>query len=502
MFSITVAGKSHLSILLVALLLCVSARAQGEVEPSASPYGTLGMSSVVSAEPMGSGRLTLQLHGGIYPQDRTYSNPTVPTKNSQVTASTGAIAFGLNPYMDAFASLAAYNIRGSKAGNGSGLGSSTLGLQGSIPVSKDLPVYLGLQLATVLGTSKRQIDANGVDGYDYLETRNYTDILARFSQSMLFLDEEKLGLKIHFNEGLISSFEPGKDVCLLGGIGLEYRPTSPIILGMELNSRILSKKPSSADPLWITPSLMFLTPVHLNIGTGIDISLSKDRTTTTRALEPWRAFGSITFSMDLMAKKRQDEAFKSRQDSLERATLLERMKTAQLKSDQLALMDSLNREQLKTKAYRDSLSLAEMKRLLEEERSRRSDLEKKLLSTGLLILDAVYFETGKTEISINSKPYLNIIAKMLTKYPKLQIEISGHTDNVGAAGVNMNLSQHRAESVVRYMTLVEPSLNNITARGYGFEQPKADNATSEGRMMNRRTELRVLNKSVLNEYNP
>jgi len=144
-----------------------------------------------------------------------------------------------------------------------------------------------------------------------------------------------------------------------------------------------------------------------------------------------------------------------------------------------------------------------LRRQLDEERARRSDMEKQLLSTGLLLLDAMYFETGRSEVSINSKPYLNIIAKMLLKYPKLQIEVAGHTDNVGGARFNQSLSQARANSVVIYMLTVAPELrNNLTARGYDFSDPRATNRTAEGRKQNRRTELRVTNREMLREYNP
>jgi outer membrane protein OmpA-like peptidoglycan-associated protein len=159
-------------------------------------------------------------------------------------------------------------------------------------------------------------------------------------------------------------------------------------------------------------------------------------------------------------------------------------------------------DSLATKAYQDSVILAATQRALSAEKSKRSDAEKQLLSTGLLLMDAVYFETGKTDISINSKPYLNIIAKMLTKYPKLQIEVAGHTDNSGSDAHNQTLSQGRAEAVAVYMAQATPELRTmVTGRGYGESQPKADNASSEGRKHNRRTELQVLNKDALQEYN-
>ena len=155
------------------------------------------------------------------------------------------------------------------------------------------------------------------------------------------------------------------------------------------------------------------------------------------------------------------------------------------------------------KARQDSIALAESQKNLALEKSKRSEAEKQLLSTGLLLMDAVYFETNKTDISINSKPYLNIIAKMLTKYPKLQIEVAGHTDDQGSDAHNQALSQGRSESVARYMGETAPELKAmLSAKGYGESMPKADNKTAEGRKHNRRTELQVLNKEVLKDYNP
>ncbi len=91
---------------------------------------------------------------------------------------------------------------------------------------------------------------------------------------------------------------------------------------------------------------------------------------------------------------------------------------------------------------------------------------------------------------------------MLVKYPKLQIEVAGHSDNVGGEAYNMNLSQGRSESVRAYMTMVAPELKGrLSAKGYGMSMPKADNNTESGRMHNRRTELQVLNKTALREYN-
>jgi len=131
----------------------------------------------------------------------------------------------------------------------------------------------------------------------------------------------------------------------------------------------------------------------------------------------------------------------------------------------------------------------------------RSETEQVLLESGMIVLDAVYFETGKADIHRNSKPYLKTLAKMLVKYPKLKLEIGGHTDNTGSLQVNMALSQKRADAVVDFMNGQEPGLSDmLSAKGYGPTEPTADNNTEEGRETNRRVELKVLNPEVLSEY--
>jgi len=71
------------------------------------------------------------------------------------------------------------------------------------------------------------------------------------------------------------------------------------------------------------------------------------------------------------------------------------------------------------------------------------------------------------------------------------LNISAHTDNVGADAANMSLSQRRAESVRNYFISKGVDAANMTARWYGETQPAADNGTAEGRAMNRRVEMEV-----------
>jgi outer membrane protein OmpA-like peptidoglycan-associated protein len=117
-------------------------------------------------------------------------------------------------------------------------------------------------------------------------------------------------------------------------------------------------------------------------------------------------------------------------------------------------------------------------------------------SERLSLRDAIHFDTGKDSIRPESFRILDEIADVLRQHPELQrIRIEGHTDNVGAAAYNKDLSERRAASVVRY--LVERGgvpKERLEAKGYGFERPVASNATAVGRSRNRRVEFTILGK--------
>lgn len=109
-----------------------------------------------------------------------------------------------------------------------------------------------------------------------------------------------------------------------------------------------------------------------------------------------------------------------------------------------------------------------------------------------ITLDNVEFETNSAQITRDSYPYLDDLADYLAFDTGLRIEISGHTDNVGNDDYNLTLSQKRANSIRTYLIGKGISGDRIVARGYGENQPIADNSTEEGRKRNRRIEVHVI----------
>ncbi|ACH38395.1 peptidoglycan-binding outer membrane protein, OMP_b-brl, OmpA and OmpA domain-containing [Citrifermentans bemidjiense Bem] len=99
------------------------------------------------------------------------------------------------------------------------------------------------------------------------------------------------------------------------------------------------------------------------------------------------------------------------------------------------------------------------------------------------------FDIDKAIIRPEYKEEIAQVGNFMKKYPTTTAVIEGHTDNVGSYNHNQDLSQRRAEAVVNY--LVEQygiERSRLSAKGYGFTRPIADNATDEGKQKNRRIE--------------
>ncbi len=106
-----------------------------------------------------------------------------------------------------------------------------------------------------------------------------------------------------------------------------------------------------------------------------------------------------------------------------------------------------------------------------------------------IILEGVNFETNKATLLPGAKAILDQVASSLLANRDAEVAIHGHTDNVGGAKLNQDLSLRRAESVRDYLVSLGVSADRMSTRGYGFVKPIADNATAEGRAKNRRIEF-------------
>jgi outer membrane protein OmpA-like peptidoglycan-associated protein len=119
-----------------------------------------------------------------------------------------------------------------------------------------------------------------------------------------------------------------------------------------------------------------------------------------------------------------------------------------------------------------------------------SDLEKTLAATGTAEVYDIYFTFNSDQIREESEPRLKDIADVLTKHADWKISVDGHTDSIGSAASNLDLSRRRAAAVKDALVRrYHIDAGRLTTAGYGASRPKDTNDTLEGRAHNRRVEL-------------
>ncbi|KPQ29551.1 MAG: putative outer membrane protein [Marinobacter excellens HL-55] len=122
-------------------------------------------------------------------------------------------------------------------------------------------------------------------------------------------------------------------------------------------------------------------------------------------------------------------------------------------------------------------------------------LEAEATERGLVLtLGDVLFATGSAQIQGGTNQNLEKLVNFLNQYPDRQVLIEGHTDNVGSALFNQNLSRQRAESVRQFLTDHGIDNRRLSVSGYGFERPVANNDNATGRQQNRRVEVVIENR--------
>ena len=108
----------------------------------------------------------------------------------------------------------------------------------------------------------------------------------------------------------------------------------------------------------------------------------------------------------------------------------------------------------------------------------------------IVIFGKVQFRTGSDEIDRRSEPLLDQIGEALNAHPEVRnVEIQGHTDNVGGPSINNKLSQDRAAAVKVALEKRGVDGDRLSTRGYGESSPIAPNTTKAGRAKNRRVEF-------------
>lgn len=114
---------------------------------------------------------------------------------------------------------------------------------------------------------------------------------------------------------------------------------------------------------------------------------------------------------------------------------------------------------------------------------------------GWITLDRVYFDTGKDNLTEESRQQLDNIIELMKVYPNAEIKLGGYTDNTGSQEVNIRVSDSRAKSVMNDMIENGIETNRLSAEGYGPEHPICPaNDTDICKAKNRRVDVRLIKK--------
>ena len=114
----------------------------------------------------------------------------------------------------------------------------------------------------------------------------------------------------------------------------------------------------------------------------------------------------------------------------------------------------------------------------------------KVTAEGCWILTGVNFDTGKWDIRPEARAILDEVVVVLKNNSGLKVQVQGHTDNVGSASYNKQLSENRAKSVRQYFIDKGVEPGRLQAAGFGLSRPMYSNDTKEGRAKNRRVQLK------------
>lgn len=252
------------------------------------------------------------------------------------------------------------------------------------------------------------------------------------------------------------------------------------------------------------PDSKFITSVHAPVGVGLEMFASKNvsialdlgyRITDdyTDNIKSGKLGGYATAKAGVNIYLGTSETETQRLKDAEARRLKELADAEALRLKQQADADA---EAKRIKELADAearrlkdLADAEARRLAEQ---RHRDTVIVLEKGKTVILKGVNFEFDKATLTKDSEVILGRALSALNASPDLRVLIVGHTDNVGSAAYNRDLSMRRASTVKSWLVNNGISSNRLTVAGKGEDEPIDTNATADGRANNRRVELRVL----------
>lgn len=480
--------------------------------------GQKGVSRTVSTEQFGQGTYFLgaSVHGAYAYEGIEYTDAQGVFQQDSPTLLSEDVFFGLGltNWADFSMDLPVYQDFWSDYGNTAGIGDVSVGLKlAHVGLDKNAPfrvAYLGRFSFPTGSENTGYVLRHSY--YSYRDTvqfgkHPYGAGGVRFQPQMVWtLDFSKFPGRrpwlLHANVGpnvyLATKKQAyqGSSAALVGSMALEYNPGERYSYYTELSGDLLfAHLEEGANPftdlnknnLLFTVGMARRTQSGLRVDLGLDAGLSDAderiqlRTTTDAGRnQSYTIAGSplvgarLTVSFERRGEKARyalGRFFGSPDDTVK----IVRYDTVQVvKNDTLVVV---RRDTVQTQV-RDTI------------RIRDTQERQAIIQYGVVVYRNLNFRVGSASLLPSSYPVLDDVAASLLKYPEVKIEIRGYTDVSGNAEKNLLLSQQRAQSVVDYLVSRQVPADRLKATGLGNSEPIADNSTSEGRVLNRRVEIK------------
>ncbi len=199
------------------------------------------------------------------------------------------------------------------------------------------------------------------------------------------------------------------------------------------------------------------------------------------------------------AEQAQQQAEQARQQALadQQAAEQQRQQAEQQRqqAEQQAQQSQLQAQQAQQQAQQAEQEKAALRQRLEQQLN--TILQTRDTARGLIVnMSDVLFDTNKYTLKPGAREKLAKVAGILLAYPGLKLQVEGYTDTTGTPDYNQRLSEQRAMTVRDYLVQQGINLNNVTAQGFGQNDPVATNATAAGRQQNRRVEMVVSGEPI------
>lgn len=201
------------------------------------------------------------------------------------------------------------------------------------------------------------------------------------------------------------------------------------------------------------------------------------------------------------AELAQQQADQARQAALQAQQEAEQQRQAaeqqRLAAEQQAQQSQQQAQQAQLQAQQAEQQKEQLRQRLQQQLN--SILQTRDTARGLIVnMSDVLFDTNKYTLKPGAREKLAKVAGILLAYPDLKVQVEGYTDSTGTSEYNQQLSERRAMTVRDYLVGQGINLNNVTAQGFGQNDPVATNATASGRQQNRRVQMVVSGEPIGN----